>query len=216
MKELIKNSRVVGYLEKMYRELNNDKFNGELEECVITVQSARGTYGHVTCGKVWKVNGITEQTDRYELNVAAEELSRPIENVVATLLHEMTHIYNLMHEIQDCSRGGTYHNKKFKEKAESVGLHIEHDDKYGWTLTSPTEELIDYIIGKGWTDILLNRGEPVYTTPRKGGQPDGTQPSGKRPSSTRKYMCPCCRNSVRATKTVNIICADCNQLMQVV
>lgn len=216
MKELIKNSRVTGYLEKMYRELNNDRFNGELEECIITIQSARGSYGHVTCGKVWKVNGMSVQANRYELNIAAEELNRPIENVVSTLLHEMTHIYNMMHDIQDCSRGNTYHNKKFKEKAESVGLRIDHDKKYGWTITSPTEELIDYVIEKGWTDILLNRGRGIDMVSRKGGETDGEQQVGKRPSSTRKYMCPCCHNSVRATKAVNIICADCGQLMQVV
>ena len=35
----------------------------------------------------------------------------------------------------------------------------------------------------------------------------------KKPSSTRKYVCQCCGNSVRATKDVNIICADCNEQM---
>ncbi len=52
MKELVKNSRVCGYLEKIYRELNMDKFGGELEEPIITVQSTPRAYGHVTCGKV--------------------------------------------------------------------------------------------------------------------------------------------------------------------
>lgn len=42
-------------------------------------------------------------------------------------------------------------------------------------------------------------------------QPEG----GKRPSSTRKYQCPCCKNSVRATKTVNLICGDCMEKMVV-
>lgn len=220
MKELVRNSRVTGYLEKMYRQLNTDKFGGELEECIITVQSARGTYGHVTCGKVWCVDKKGGQERRYELNIAAEELSRPIENVVSTLLHEMTHIYNQMHDIQDCSRGNTYHNKKFKEKAESVGLHIEHDRRYGWTITSPTEELIDYIVEQGWTEILINRGTP-YAIPSgmgstgMGGTGAGGA-DGKRPSSTRKYQCPCCHNSVRATKNVNIMCMDCKQAMSVV
>ena len=37
-----------------------------------------------------------------------------------------------------------------------------------------------------------------------------------RPSSTRKYICPCCGNSVRATKTVNIACLDCDTQMELV
>ena len=32
-------------------------------------------------------------------------------------------------------------------------------------------------------------------------------------SSTRKYVCPCCHTSVRATKQVNIMCADCDEYM---
>ena len=54
MKELVKISRVSGMLEKMYRQLNQDKFNGELEDPIITIQSTPRAYGHVTCGKVWK------------------------------------------------------------------------------------------------------------------------------------------------------------------
>ena len=32
----------------------------------------------------------------------------------------------------------------------------------------------------------------------------------KKPSSTRKYICPCCGNSFRATKTLRVLCMDCN------
>lgn len=153
MKELVKISRTSGYLEKIFRQLNTDKFNGELEEPVITIQSTPRAYGHVTCSKVWKSKGVA----KYELNIGAGTLDRPIENVVSTMLHEMVHLYHFMHDIQDCSRNGTYHNKKFKEKAESVGLHIEHHPTYGWTITSPTEELFEYILEKDWDDILIGR-----------------------------------------------------------
>lgn len=218
MKELVKNSRVTGYLEKMYRTLNADKFNNELEEPVITVQSTRGAYGHVTCGKVWKVKKQGEEIFRYELNIGAGTLDRPIENVVSTLLHEMVHIYNLMNNIQDCSRGNTYHNKKFKDKAESVGLHIDYDKRIGWSITSPTEELLDYICENGWSDICLNRDEGFSfggSFGGKSGSGGNTPVSTKKPSSTRKYVCPCCGQSVRATREINILCGDCVKKMVV-
>lgn len=41
-----------------------------------------------------------------------------------------------------------------------------------------------------------------------------SKPGTKRPSSTRKLVCPCCGLSVRATKTVNILCGDCMQKME--
>lgn len=211
MKELVKISRVSGMLEKMYRQLNQDKFNGELEDPIITIQSTPRAYGHVTCGKVWKSKDVA----RYELNIGAGTLDRPIENVVSTLLHEMVHIYHLMNNIQDCSRGGTYHNRKFKEKAESVGLIINKDSRIGWSLTEPSEELIEYIISQGWTDILINRQESIRIGGVSGGSSgdsSGHKPTRK-PSSTRKYICPCCGNSVRATKEINIICGDCMKQM---
>lgn len=211
MKEMTKTSRTVGYLEKMYRQLNIDKFGGELEEPVITIQSTPRSYGHVTCGKVWR----RKDSAAYELNIGAESLSRPIENVVSTLLHEMVHIYNLQHDIKDTSRGNSYHNKRFKVKAEEVGLHIDHDPRIGWSITSPTEELIEYIIAQDWTDIYINRGNLPRVRVGTGGTDSDTAPGSvaKKPSSTRKYQCPNCKNSVRATKAVNIICADCSELM---
>ena len=33
-------------------------------------------------------------------------------------------------------------------------------------------------------------------------------------SHSIKYTCPCCGNSVRATKVVNIRCADCDIMME--
>ena len=42
-----------------------------------------------------------------------------------------------------------------------------------------------------------------------GGMPTGTP----KPSSTRKLVCPCCGNSVRATKAVRIMCMDCMEQM---
>ena len=211
MKEMIKYSRVCGYLEKIYRQLNAYFFNGELEEPVITIQSTRGAYGHVTCGKVWK----SKYTDKYELNIGAGTLNRPIENVVATMLHEMVHIYHLMNDIKDCTRGNTYHNKKFKEKAESVGLIITHDKRIGWSVTQPSEELILYICSQGWQEIYINRGELNYNN--GGNSPAGTSGDGekiKKPSSTRKYICPDCGQSVRATKDTLLICGYCSELMQ--
>ncbi len=211
MKELVRTSRVSGYIEKMYRQLNQDKFAGQLEEPIITIQSTPRAYGHVTCGKVWK----SKDCHRYELNIGAGTLDRPIESVVSTLLHEMVHIYNLMNGIQDCSRGNTYHNKKFRDKAVEVGLIIEHDKRIGWSITSPSEELIDYIIEQGWSDILMNREESLRIGGVSGGSSsNGTDKPPKKPSSTRKYICPCCGMSVRATKEVKIMCVECMEVME--
>lgn len=214
MKETVKTSRTAGYLEKIFRALNRDFFGGELEEPIITIQSTPRAYGHVTVAKIWK----RKEDWRHELNLGAETLNRPIEEVVATMLHEIVHLYNLAHGVQDCSRGGSYHNRKFKEEAERRGLSIQHHEKYGWTITEATEETIEYIIRQGWDEVQINRGGGIWTPPANGGSkagdPSGQAPKPPKKSSTRKLVCPCCGNSVRATKTVRIMCMDCNEQMQ--
>ena len=154
MKQTVKTSRAAGYLEKMFRALNSDSFSGEIEEPIITIQSTPGAYGHVTVNKVWRKG----EQERHELNISADWMNRPIENVVATMIHEMVHLLNLQRGVQDCSRGGTYHNQKFRDEAEKHMITVEKDEKYGWTITSPTEVLLDYIICQGWSEIEMNRG----------------------------------------------------------
>lgn len=72
------------------------------------------------------------------------------------MLHELTHYYNWSKGIQDCSRGNTYHSKKFKVEAEKHGLVIEYDPRIGWSLTSATEELVNWIIENDLEDFRLD------------------------------------------------------------
>lgn len=217
MKEVTRMSRTAGLLEKMFRALNRDFFPGEeVQEPIITVQSTPRAYGHVSVCDTWLCKG----EGRKELNISADWLERPIENVAATMLHEMVHIYNMEHGVKDCSRGGTYHNKHFKAEAERRGLVIEYDSKIGWSVTSPSDKLLDYIIEQGWTEIRIGRrldlGALIGIGESKAGN-GGTAPTNegekRKPSSTRKYACPKCKNSVRATKAVNILCGDCMEQM---
>lgn len=214
MKETVKTSRTAGYLEKIFRALNRDFFSGELEEPIITIQSTPHAYGHVTVSKTWK----RKDDWRHELNMGAETLERPIENIIATMIHEMVHLYNIAHGVQDCSRGGMYHNKKFRDEAERRGLEIGHHPTYGWTITTPGERVIDYIIEQEWAEIAMNRGmgwTPPPSIGGKAGAGGGTTGTGTTPkkSSTRKYICPKCGQNIRATKQVNIICGDCMEPM---
>ncbi|WP_417342300.1 SprT-like family protein [Gemmiger formicilis] len=211
MKETVKTSRTAGYLEKIFRALNAKYFDNELEEPIITIQSTPKAYAHVTIGKAWQRGDTT----RRELNIGAGTLDRSIFEIVASELHECIHIYNMQRGIQDCSRGGQYHNKKFKAAAEARDLKISYNPRIGWSITEPTEALCEFVLEQGWDDIRMNRIEGGYTTRGKGtgnttGKPTGTSNPN---SHSIKYVCPCCRNSVRATKVVNIKCADCDMMM---
>ena len=210
MKELTTYNRVAGYLNKVFDLLNAEFFEGALSRPTITIQSTPKAYGHFSLREdTW----ISKIGGTHEINIGAGTLARPIEEVAATLLHEMVHYYNYEMGIQDCSRGNTYHNRRFKEAAELRGLNVEHSDKYGWSHTSPSDELLEFVLKYDLRDILINRNEfsgfQITGTGTHSGAPYiGTAP---RKSSSRKYVCPCCGMSVRATKAVNVMCMDCEE-----
>ena len=211
MKELTSYNRVAGYLNKMFDLLNAEFFENALSRPTITIQSTPRAYGHFSLREdTW----VSKLGGTHEINIGAGTLARPIEEVAATLLHEMVHYFNYENGVQDCSRGNTYHNRRFKEAAEAHGLTVQHSDKYGWSHTSPSDALLDFILENGLMDILISRNEfsgfQITGTGTHSGT--GINPP-RRPSSARKYICPCCGNSVRATKTVNIACLDCDTQM---
>lgn len=211
MKELTSYNRVAGYLNKMFDLLNAEFFESALSRPTITIQSTPRAYGHFSLqSDTW----VSKRGATHEINIGAGTLARPIEDVAATLLHEMVHYYNYENGVKDCSRGNTYHNKRFKESAESHGLIVDYSQKYGWAHTSPSDKLLDFILQNGLTDILICRNEFTGFHMTGTGTHNGTDNNlPPRASSTRKYICPCCGNSVRATKNVNIACLDCNMHM---
>ena len=211
MKELTSYNRVAGYLNKVFDMLNAEFFESTLSRPTITIQSSPKAYGHFSLrDDTW----ISKNAQSHEINIGAGTLARPIEDVAATLLHEMVHYHNYVNGIQDCSRGGTYHNRRFKDSAEDHGLIVNHHDKYGWTITSPSDRLLQFCLDNDLSDILINRNEFfAYRGTGNGTRSPAPPPAITRTSSTRKYICPCCGNSVRATKVVNVGCLDCAEQM---
>jgi len=204
-------------LEYGFEVLNQVYFDSALPPVVITIMSSPKTYGHFTIGKVWKA----EEKHYHEINISAEHLDRPIENVMATLQHELIHFYCQLHSITDTSQGGRYHNKNFKREAEARGLTIRYAKYIGYSLTEPSQEFIEVIKRYGIEKPLaINRDGITMDTGIGGGSGDGEGTdgtdgndgsTGKRKTSTRKYQCPCCGNRFRATKDIRVLCLDCKQ-----
>ena len=191
-------SIVINELERLFEELNNKYFNGQLEQPVITVSpdTTKGAYGWCTAWKAWK-NG---ETEHYEINICSEYLDRGIKEVAETMLHEMVHLYNVMNGVKDTSNNGFYHNVKYKTAAEKFGLKVDKSPKYGYSRTSLQEETEAFITGLNLKEITLVRRKIE-------------KPASKSKNNSIKYVCPCCGAIVRATKPVMIGCLDCNVVM---
>lgn len=214
MKNIERMSRLAGELEKIFRLVNNDFFNNELPTPVITVIPTSRAYAHYTPWSAW------ECKDEYkrEINISSAYLNRPLENIVASLVHECVHMYNdLILNVQDTSNKGVYHNKIFKREAEAHGLIVTRSAKYGYSHTEPSDRLIEWVLDHDeLREIELCRITssiaPVGVG-KKTGNSDGIPNIPTSNNHHRKYICPYCGNSCRATKQINLICGDCMEHM---
>ena len=132
----------------------------------------------------------------HEINISAEYFNRPVENIIATLLHECCHLYTMENNIKDTSNNYRYHNKKFKEIAEKRDLKISYHESIGWSVTEATEKLIETIKQYHLDSQIeyVRMGAYDWTGGENGSDGDNgglTGTKGKKPkkkSSTRKYI----------------------------
>lgn len=187
-------------LNEWFDKLNKLKFENTLSKPIISIASdhKNSCFGWCTTWQAWEADNIK----RYEINIVPEHLNRQPQETIGTLLHEMVHLDNIQKGIKDCSRSGTYHNKKFKNTAEAHGLIVEPSQKYGYAHTKLTPETIKELQDIG----ILERIDLCRHSPVKLGK--------KSKSSTRKYVCPSCGISCRATKDIKILCYTCEEIME--
>jgi len=188
-------------LHRIFDLLNKSFFENKLEQPIILIQTkTKRTMGTCSVNKIWK-RKTKDDTEKYEITLSAEYLNRTNEEIVATLLHEMVHLYNSLNQIKDTSNNFVYHNKRFKEEAERRGLVINHAKTIGWSVTTlqdPTKELIK-------TFNIMDQAFDYY---RKAFLLETT----KIPTNPlNSYSCPGCQTKINSRKILNLICGDCNK-----
>lgn len=185
-------------LTAAFNAINEHFYNNELEKVVITFKEGarKSAYGWIETRKQW----VQGKNERYEINISVDFIgTRSVECTIGTLMHKMAHLYNLMHEIKDTSRGGVYHNKKFKETAEAHGLKIDFHENIGWSLTSIPPETA------AWIKENINiKGINIYKRIAE----QETKGKSKK-QSMKKLVCPICGNIVRVTKDISVLCGEC-------
>lgn len=192
-------------LHEMYALINRRHFKNALPVCALTIQTKgkRNAYGWCTLSTIWDAG----ESAYHEINVSAEYLNRGALDVYATVLHEAVHLFNAINGVQDCSRNGKYHNTRFKNAAEQVGLVVTASQLHGWAHTELTESEREYITTK--QEKKLTTWESALSLARL-----DTHATSKRKNRTIKHTCPSCGAIARTNVETLLICGECDEVME--
>jgi len=92
----------------------------------------------VKLGHWWGGRWLADGDTRGEVLLAGEALHLPATEVFEVLLHEAAHGLNAALGVRDTSREGRYHNARFRDTAEQLGLAVTTAPRLGWARTSLT------------------------------------------------------------------------------
>jgi len=118
-------------------EFFNQELEANLDTPVFTLIPNRGRQSYY--GWFWQGRWKDGKKTLPEINITADTLKRSVEDICETLIHEMAHYKNNVHDIVDCN-ANQYHNKHFKKQAEAFGLKVEKMKNKGYARTALDEK----------------------------------------------------------------------------
>ncbi len=196
-------------LQEAYDTLNRALFSSALPRCLITLQRRKKSYGYFAGGRFGRRDGAV--TDEIALN-PSHFAERTVEAVLATLAHEMVHLWQ--HHCGAPGRG-RYHNRQWAEQMKAIGLQPTDTGEEGGKETG--ERVSHFVIPDGpfarAAAKLAARGfalpwteRPKASLSRAGGEDEaGGEPESK--SGKRvKYTCPRCGLNAWAKHEAALIC----------
>ncbi|MEN2388089.1 SprT-like domain-containing protein [Comamonas sp. A7-5] len=128
-------------LQKAYDHFNEQLFDGQLPNCLITLQREKRTVGYFSAARFATVDGST--TDEIAMNPTYFAVV-PIIETLQTQVHEMTHLWQ--HHFGKPGRG-RYHNEEWASKMESIGLMPSSTGQPGGARTGDC--MADYAVEGG-------------------------------------------------------------------
>jgi hypothetical protein len=199
-------SVLVAALERAWAAIR--RRHPQVPEVVMAVASGSvGRRGELKLGHFADRRWTVASAERPELFVGGEGLAAGPVEVLGTLLHEAAHGLAATRGVQDTSRQGRYHNRRYATLARELGLTVQRAGSRGWTATTiPAETQAVYaavIDDLGRALVLWRRAE--HASP------------GKPTSNLLAAVCSCGRRIRAARSTLAqapVLCGRCGQAFQ--
>lgn len=172
---------------------------------VLSTGAKNGKY--VKHGHWWANQWSLGGKNHPEVLIASERLRDGARAVFTTLLHEAVHGLAHARRVQDTSRQGRWHNKRFAKLSEELGLVVERNGRLGHVTPDITDSVAaDYV------DTLIRLTHAIGETPEAYRKRPMIRPATASTSRRRFVSLKCaCDNEIRVPRDAEfrIMCWDC-------
>jgi hypothetical protein len=199
-------SGLVAALERAWSAIRHR--HPQVPEVVMAMASGTiGRRGELTLGHFAEGRWTVASAKRPELFVGGEGLAAGPVEVLGTLLHEAAHGLAATRGVQDTSRQGRYHNRRYATLAGELGLTVTTASSRGWTATAvPAETAVAYA-------AVVEDLARALVLWRRAEQPNG----GRRSTNLLAAVCACGRR-IRASRSTlteaPVLCGRCGSPFQ--
>jgi predicted SprT family Zn-dependent metalloprotease len=198
-------------IQQAYDYLNRALFKSELPNCLITLQRRNRTYGYFSGGRFGRSDGL--MTDEIALNPRHFH-NRPVTEVLATLAHEMAHLWQHHHGKPG---RGRYHNREWAERMKAIGLQPTTTGEEGGQETGdavnhyvipdgPFDAAVHKLLARGFTITWIEKPSRATQGAVEEASEDEKAPAEPKSGKRVKYTCPRCQLNAWAKHDVRLIC----------
>lgn len=199
-------AQVYGALERAYFFFNSELFAGSLPTILLTLQhKGKRTRGFFSANRF---TGRKTRRSADELAMNPIHFAEPLEEILATLVHQMVHIWQ---QYQDVPSRAGYHNDRWAKKMIEIGLQPSQTGKPGGKATG--QRMSQHVIRGGAFQIachrLLKSGFDVVWAEAMENKTLMTVKVDVDAKGRVAFQCPDCMLKAWAKPSAMIICGAC-------
>lgn len=201
-----RSAKLIAAIESLWVEIQSR--HADVPDVMVTIGAgSEGRGSGLRLGHFAASRWVGADDELHELFVGGEGLQRPAVEVLGTLLHEAAHGIAHTRGIQDTSRQGRYHNKRFEAVAEEVGITVTLAPGIGYSDTT-----VPAVTAESYAAQVKTLADAMTAWRRS----ESRGVAGGRTSSNNALPLTCgCPRKIRASRSVleagPIICGICDK-----
>lgn len=207
----VEDKREYAMLQTAYDFFNTKFFDGTLPKVFFTVD----WHNKKSCGYFCPHKLVNKEDAEAKASVIAlnpDHLAREVYEVLATLVHEMCHVWEFEEFIKDPYKLTSYHSKRFEKRLGECNLKAVINNK---SRSSCSTVIPDDGIFKGIADEYLKTKEfltiasinAIKTEKTEGGEEAEKKAKAK---NKTKYVCTGCETNIWGKAGLNLHCNECD------